>query len=44
MRINLILPAAGHSGGVQMAIDYLNFFAQNGNDVMCYVPFTGAYY
>lgn len=44
MRINLVLPAAGHSGGVQMAIDYLNYFAQNGNDVVCYVPFTGAYY
>lgn len=44
MKINLILPAAGHSGGVQMATDYLNYFSQQGNDVICYVPFTGAYY
>lgn len=44
MKINLILPALGHSGGVQMATDYLGYFANQGNDVICYVPFTGAYY
>ena len=44
MRINMVLPGIGHSGGVQMAIDYLNYFAQKDNDVVCYVPFTGAYY
>lgn len=44
MKINMVLPGIGHSGGVQMAINYLNYFAQNGNDVVCYVPFTGAYY
>lgn len=44
MKINLILPALGHSGGVQMATDYLNYFANQNNNVTCYVPFTGAYY
>lgn len=44
MKINMILPALGHSGGVQMATDYLNYFVEQGNDVVCYVPFTGAYY
>ena len=44
MRINTILPALGHSGGVQMATEYLNYFVEQGNDVVCYVPFTGAYY
>lgn len=40
----MILPALGHSGGVQMATEYLNYFVEQGNDVVCYVPFTGAYY
>lgn len=44
MKINMILPALGHSGGVQMAADYLNYFTEQNNDVVCYVPFTGAYY
>lgn len=44
MKINMVLPGIGHSGGVQMAIDYLNYFARHDNDVICYVPFTGAYY
>lgn len=44
MKINMILPGIGHSGGVQMATDYLNYFSKHGNDVICYVPFTGAYY
>lgn len=44
MKINMILPGLGHSGGVQMATDYLNYFVEQGNDVICYVPFTGAYY
>ncbi len=44
MKINMILPALGHSGGVQMATEYLNYFAEQGNDIACYVPFTGAYH
>lgn len=44
MKINMFLPGIGHSGGVQMATDYLNYFSKHGNDVICYVPFTGAYY
>lgn len=44
MKINMVLPGVGHSGGVQMAVDYLEYFRRHGNDVVCYVPFTGAYY
>lgn len=44
MKINMILPALGHSGGVQMALNYLEYFSKENNDVACYVPITGAYY
>lgn len=44
MKINMILPGIGHAGGTQMATDYLYYFAKQGNDVVCYVPYTGAYY
>lgn len=40
----MVLPGAGHAGGVQMAFEYLNYFAENGNDVVCYVPYFGEYY
>lgn len=40
----MVLPGAGHAGGVQMAFEYLNYFVENGNDVVCYVPYFGEYY
>lgn len=44
MKINLVLPTLAHSGGVQMALEYMNYFVENDNDVVCYVPLTGPYY
>lgn len=38
MKINMILPGINHSGGVQMAFDYLNYFVKKGADVICYTP------
>lgn len=38
MKINMILPGANHSGGVQMAFEYLDYFVKMGADVICYVP------
>lgn len=44
MKINLVLPTLAHSGGVQVALEYMNYFSKRGNDVICYVPITGPYY
>lgn len=38
MKINMIMPGVNHSGGVQMAWQYLNYFTTNGADVICYSP------
>lgn len=38
MKINLILPGVNHSGGVQMAFEYLDYFEEQGADVICYAP------
>lgn len=38
MKINMVLPGLNHSGGVQVALEYLNFFVEQGADVMCYAP------
>jgi glycosyltransferase involved in cell wall biosynthesis len=44
VKINLVLPGAGNSGGVKVAFMYLNYLSKNGHDVICYVPSSGAYY
>lgn len=34
----MLLPGLNHSGGVQVALSYLNYFVQKGASVVCYVP------
>lgn len=38
MKINMLLSGLNHSGGVQVALSYLNYFVQKGASVVCYVP------
>lgn len=34
----MILPGVNHSGGVQMAFEYLDYFVEQGADAICYAP------
>lgn len=38
MKINMIVPGVNHSGGIQVAWEYLNYFADQGADIVCYTP------
>ena len=44
MIINFILPGVGQSGGVKMAFMYAQYLTEQGHDVVCYYPLTGAYF
>lgn len=43
MKINIILPGVGKSGGVIVALNYALYLKENGHDVLCYYPISGAY-
>lgn len=43
MKINVIMPGAGPSGGIRMVFQYAQNLTEQGHDVTCYFPLTGAY-
>lgn len=43
MKINFIMPGAGLSGGIRMVFQYAQNLTEQGHDVTCYFPLTGAY-
>lgn len=44
MKINMIFPANGWSGGLLTALAYLDYMVKKGDDVICYIPKTRAHH
>lgn len=43
MRISIVIPEPGHSGGIQMIFQYAQYMTESGHDVTFYYPSTGYY-
>lgn len=43
MKINIIIPEPGHSGGIQMIFHYASYMVEKGHDVIVYYPACGYY-
>lgn len=44
MKINFVLPEVCASGGVKMVFRYAQYLTDQGHDVICYYPLSGAYW